>query len=258
MARLRYRNSWFDEVDATAFYEAELEAVILQNPDLLSPGSRLVPFAQSISSNAQTSHRPDLALIDGQYRFWWIIEVELTSHSLRRHVLPQVQTFVEGRYTEDHVKALLRQGPDLDERRVAEMMRGDTPQVVVIADRFLDEWDRELRRIGVYYAVVKLFRSEENADIVYFDGSLPNLAAHHISRAVPTGIPRTLRLLSPAAVPGKNGSTFQIYFHGRASRWTRIDTENITFMAACDPLDLGRVRFFVLENDGDRLVLREG
>jgi hypothetical protein len=258
MARLRYRDSWFDEVDATTFYETELEAVILQNSEMLLPGGHLIPFKPLISDYTQTSNCPDLALIDSNYRFWWVIEVELTSHSLYGHVLPQVRTFVEGRYNHDHVRAMLRQQPSLDERRLTEMMRGDSPEVVVIANRFLDEWHRELRKIGVHYAVLNLFRSPENVDIVYFDGSLPSLSPQHMSRAVPIGIPRTLRLLSPAAVPGSNGTPLRIFFHGRSTRWTRTDTENITFMTACDPLDIGRARYYVLETDGERMILREG
>jgi hypothetical protein len=257
MARLRYRNSWFDEVNSTSFYETEFESVLLQNADLLVPGAHLVPFKQAISDYNQTSNCPDLALIDPAYRFWWVIEVELTSHSLRGHVLPQVRTFVEGRYGPEHVRALLRYGPALDERRLREMLRGDPPEIVVIADRFLDEWQRELRKVGVHYAVFNLFRSPENLDIMYFDGSLPSLNAHHISRAIPIGITRMLRLLSPAAVPGENGSTLQVFFHGRPTMWTRVDTDNLTFLTLRDPLEIGKARSYVLESDGERLVLRE-
>lgn len=257
MARLRYRNSWFEEVDSTTFYETEFEAVILQNADLLVPGAHLLSFKQAISDEALNSNCPDLALIDPQYRFWWVIEVELTSHGLFNHVLPQVMTFVEGRYGREHVRALLRQNPALDERRLTDMLRGDAPEVVVIANRFLDQWQRELHRIGVHYAVFNLFRSAENIDIMYFDGSLPSLSSQHLSRAVPVGVPRMLRLLSPAAVPGANGTKLRISFRGRPTIWTRVDTENLSFMTSHEPLDVIRGRSYVLESDGERLVLRE-
>jgi len=256
MARLRYRDSWFDEVDATAFYENEFESIILQNASLLAPGAHLVPFKEVVS-DSYASNCPDLALIDEEYRYWWVIEVELTSHSLSSHVLPQVRTFVEGRYGEDHVRALLRHAPFLDERRLRDMMRGESPEIVVIANRFVDAWHRELRKVGVHFAVFNLFRSAENADIMYFDGNLPSFDRRHISRAVPIGIPRSLRLLSPAAVPGENGATLRVIYRGQPTRWRRVDTENITFVTCCDPLDIGRARSYLLESDGERLVLRE-
>jgi hypothetical protein len=35
------------------------------------------------------SKKPDLALIDRDYRAWWVVEVELAHHSLHHHVLPE-------------------------------------------------------------------------------------------------------------------------------------------------------------------------
>lgn len=258
MPRLRYRDQWFDEVDATRFYETELEAVILQNPGLLQVGAHLVPFKERVSDSRFNVHCPDLALIDPEYRFWWVIEVELTSHSLHNHVLPQVRTFSDGCYGPEHARALRRQNNNLDEIRLSEMLRGSPPQIVVIADRYLDEWHAELRQIGVHYAIFNVFRSAESADIMFFDGSLPSLKTEHISRAVPVnGIPRMLRLLSPGGIPGSDRSRLTVFFEGRLTVWMRVDIKNRCFITPHEPLSLRRGKSYILENDEDRLVLRE-
>jgi hypothetical protein len=258
MPRLRFRDEWFDEVDATRFYESEFEAVILQNPDLLCPGAFLVPFKERIQDSSLNVHCADLALIDRDYRFWWVIEVELTSHSLYSHVLPQVSTFLDGYYGTQHARALLKTQHELEEIRLHDMLRGEQPRVVVIADRFLDDWRSELRHVGAYYAVLNVFRSPENADIIYFDGILPAIAAQHISRAVPVnGIPRMLRLLSPGGIPGSDRSRLKVFFEGRPTTWMRVETNKQCFITPHEPLNLAKRRSYVLETDGDRLILRE-
>ena len=101
-----------------AFFESEFEAVILQNVHLLCPNAILVPFKQTVFVSEYESKRPDLALIDLDYRFWWVIEVELASHSLSGHVVPQTRVLLEGRYGTEHIDALLRQKPSLDRDRL--------------------------------------------------------------------------------------------------------------------------------------------
>src|SRR5689334_16688900 len=50
--------------------------------------------------------RPDLALVAKDLSHWFVIEVELISHSLEGHVLPQVRTFRYGEPQRDCISVL--------------------------------------------------------------------------------------------------------------------------------------------------------
>ena len=91
--------------------------------------------SHSVKHVGREKHRRDLALIDPQYRYWWVIEVELIGHSLQGHVIPQVRTFVEGRYDKTHAAALAKRSKKLDPQKLAAMMLGEAPNVVVISNR---------------------------------------------------------------------------------------------------------------------------
>lgn len=229
MARVRFNDQWFDEIDAKTFYEAGFEAVILQNAHLLRQNAFLTPFKTVVEASGERLSIPDLALIDAEYRFWWIIEVELNNHSLKQHVLPQVGTFIDGDYNWRHVDALLGDSR-LDGDRLEAMLKGDPPKVVVISNEYDDAWKRELDPLGVAYAVFRIFRSSELRDIVYFEGDLPNFATEHVTRLTPTLIPRHMRIASPGALPA-GLEPLMLLFEGKQTIWKRVETKTDCYLA---------------------------
>ncbi len=260
MARLRHRDEWFIEIDPQAFFESEFEAVILQNVHLLCPGAILVPFKQTVFSSEFESKKPDLALIDLEYRFWWVIEVELAHHSLSSHVIPQTRVLVEGRYGDSHVAALLRQNASLDPVRLEAMMRGEPPQVVVVSNKYDERWDRELRALGVAYSVFNVFRSTLNNDIFLFDGSLPEHGGNQLTIISPAkGLPRFFRVHSPGALPVADGESATILVEGRQTSWRRIDIKNQCYLAAEGRFSLAADRPYILYRlDDGSLSIRKG
>jgi hypothetical protein len=260
MARLRHKDEWFIEIDPLAFFETEFEGVILQNVHLLHPDAILLPFKQTVFSSEYESKKPDLALIDRDYRFWWVIEVELASHSLSSHVIPQTRVLVDGRYGDEHISALLRASPELDRDRLESMMRGEPPRVVVISNRYDPRWDRELAAIGVAYSVFNVFRSTLNNDIFLFDGSLPQEAGHHVSIITPAkGIPRFFRVHSPGALPVQPGEIVGMLVDDRQTTWRRIDIKNECYLAIEGRATISADRPYVIErHESGMLVLKEG
>jgi hypothetical protein len=260
MARLRHKDEWFIEIDPQAFFETEFEAVILQNVHLLHPNAILLPFKQTVFSSEYESKKPDLALIDLEYRFWWVIEVELASHSLASHVVPQTRVLVEGHYGDEHVDALLRADPGLDRARLESMMRGEPPRIVVISNRYDARWDRELATIGVAYSVFNVFRSTLNNDIFLFDGSLPQEAGDQVTVITPAkGIPRFFRVHSPGALPVGSGEIIPILVEGRRTIWRRIDIKNQCYLAIHGRTTISADRPYVVERQSSgMLILKEG
>lgn len=229
MARVRFDDQWFDEIDAKTFYETGFEAVILQNAHLLRPNAFLMPLKVAVEASGDRRAIPDLALIDAEYRFWWIIEVELSHHSLKGHVLPQVGTFIDGDYNWRHVDALVADAR-LDGDRLEAMLKGDPPKVVVISNDYDPAWKRELGPLGVAYAVFRIFRSSGRRDVVYFDGNLPNYATEQVTRLSPTLIPRHLRIASPGALPA-SVEPLTLLFEGKQTIWKRVETKTDCYLA---------------------------
>ena len=260
MARLRHKDEWFIEIDPQAFFETEFEAVILQNVHLLCPDAVLVPFKQTVFSSEYESKRPDLALIDKEYRFWWVIEVELASHNLAGHVIPQTRVLVDGRYGDEHVDALIRADASLDRVRLEAMMRGEPPRVVVISNRYHERWERELTAIGVAYSVFNVFRSTLNNDIFLFDGRLPEESGDQITILTPAkGIPRFFRVHSPGALPVETGKSLSMLVNGRQTSWRRVDIKNQCFLAAEGRVSISADRPYIVERQDDgNLTIREG
>lgn len=260
MARLRHKDEWFIEIDPQAFFETEFEAVILQNVHLLCPNATLVPFKQTVFSSEFESKRADLALIDNDYRFWWVIEVELAHHSLASHVIPQTRVLVDGRYGDEHIDALLRADPSLDRNRLDAMMRGESPRVVVVSNRFDERWERELATIGVSYSVFNVFRSTLNNDIFLFDGHLPEESGDQLTVLTPAkGIPRFFRVHSPGALPIATGEAVQMLVNGRQTSWRRIDTKNQCYLAVEGRVTISADRPYIIERQDDGiLIIREG
>jgi hypothetical protein len=97
MARLLVGSEWYDAVASEDFYEVQFEGLVLQNAASLYPSYFAVPFKTTVTSE-HGSKKPDLALIDRDYRAWWVVEVELAHHSLHHHALPQVQVLATAEY----------------------------------------------------------------------------------------------------------------------------------------------------------------
>lgn len=260
MARLRHKDEWFIEIDPEAFFESEFEAVILQNVHLLCPNAVLVPFKQTVFASEYESKRPDLALIDLEYRFWWVIEVELASHSLSTHVVPQTRVLLDGRYGAEHIEALLRQKPSLDRDRLEAMTRGEPPKVVVISNKYDVRWEQELSSLGVAYSVFNVFRSTLNNDIFLFDGRLPDEGGDLLTIISPAkGMPRFFRVHSPGALPVGDGESVYILIDGRSTSWRRLDTKDKCFLAAEGRFSINGDRTYSVERLEDgTLSIRTG
>lgn len=134
MPRLMLEGRWFDPVSARSLYEADYENALVAHARHLFPGYRCVPFKFPVESEFGTGI-PDLALIDNDYRSWYVVEVELDTHPLRGHVEEQVQKFASGKYDETHALYIHRKAPDLSLDSLKQMLLGDQPRVLVLVSR---------------------------------------------------------------------------------------------------------------------------
>src|SRR5262245_12721093 len=101
MPRILIKGSWYDPVAGSSLYEADYENAIIAHSAGLFPGFFCCKFKALIDSEYGRA-RPDLALVDEEYRSWYVVEVELDEHPLESHVEEQVRKFAYGVYTKEH------------------------------------------------------------------------------------------------------------------------------------------------------------
>lgn len=252
MPRLLIGREWYEGLASEAWPESEYEAVIQNSADLLFPTWYLVPFKTMIEG-AEGVKKPDFALIDRQYRQWWIVEVELGHHNLNQHVLPQVETFQTARLTSSHATYLAAQQPDLDENMLWQMMRGAPPRVLVAVNQPRPNWVQPLAAKNAILMVVEPFRSHQNRVVLRVNGEQPEVAPEIMSRCQ-RHLARMFILESPAQLGGGHTDHFEIEFEGETSTWVRVDMADAVYLRALRGNVLGGAgRATLIRDDQGRL-----
>lgn len=190
--RLLFDDEWFDAVASSGQYEHDFEAIVTHRARSLFAGYHALPFKVAVESEHERK-MPDLALVDLEYRDWWVVEVEMAHHSLHGHVLPQVEVFANGVYTEEHVTHMAKQASRLSPWFLRDMMKAAQPGVLVVVNKGVPGWMEAVERAGGRLAIVEVFRSERNRHVLRVDGYWPVV---HRSDVVTSGqLDRTLSSL---------------------------------------------------------------
>lgn len=259
MARLLIDGEWYDALSPDAIFERDFEELLLANAAHLYPAFVATRFKATVESEYGRA-RADLALIDRDYRTWWVVEVELGSHPLRAHVEGQVAVLATGRYGEDEAHGLSRQGTALNFDALCEMMRGQQPRVLVIVNQSRPEWASTLARWNAMVGVAEVFRSRDGRMVLRINGEHPQAVGDVLSVCrVDNVLPSSLRVDSPAGLGFSADESAEVWFDGSLTPWSRLDTGGGTWLIPTGryPLPAG-VRTFVLRRGQDgRLGLEE-
>jgi len=250
MSKILYNDEWYESVSSTALYEDEFERLVLSRSVLLYPNYLTTQFKKVVQSDTDATE-PDMALIDIQYRIWWIIEVEMTHHSLRDHVLPQVEILSKAKYGESEADYLLAQDTRLERDKLVDMMKGIQPRVLVIVNGPSPAWKEPLIKLNALLQIIEVFRSEKNHHIVRINGENPTMVQNNLVSMchADTGMPRLLVVSSPAGLGITQGQKCEIEFEGGLTEWERIDSSTGVWL---NPL-----RRSPLNSEYDYLIIRD-
>ena len=256
MPRLYHKGEWFDEISPSALAEAEFEDLLVQNAEIIRANTVIVPFKKTVYSQ-EGSARADLAMVSNDYRHWVVVEVEMSRHDLYSHVIPQVRTLREARYTQEFVDYIHVKCPALDREKLSDMMRGDPPDVLVIVNKPDVEWQNELRRYSAHMMVFEIFRSVLNKTIFVIDGEPPKLAHNFLSELSFGLLPRCLTLSSPGALAVQSGVRFPILIEGQITYWERFHTATGVYLTPVGnlPIDAGR-RYALIRSESGEYMIR--
>jgi hypothetical protein len=157
----------YELCDPTSVLEAEFEALVIRLLPHLYPGSVVFPFRPNVRFG-DAVWRPDLALVEEHRRYWFVIEVEIATHHLEKHVIPQVTAFSEGTYGTDASEQLAK-GLGISSGAAETLLSFIPRSVVVISNRYDELWTRKLDAIGVQHVAIATYRN-----------GLTNQTVHHV------------------------------------------------------------------------------
>ena len=257
MARFLLRDEWFDQLSSTSLYEHEYERLLLSNSQALFPDYHVVDFKPIIQSEHGAA-RPDLALVDRELRLWWIVEVELAHHSLKGHVLPQVEVLTAGRYGANEAALLHHAIPELASEAASDLVKGAHPSVLVIVNQTRPGWQGAIEQIGASLMIAEVFRSSRNVHAIRANGTYPTTGGDFVSDCVVDRLlPGFLVVQSPARLGTPRGDLHEIEIAGTITEWTRFDVQDKVWLRprGGDPLEGRRGPFRLSRGEDDRLLL---
>lgn len=238
MSRVLKEGNWFEEISSNSLYETEYEKLIIQEAPHLFPGHHLVPFKKLVSSQ-DGDGKPDMALIDNQYRNWSVVEVELGHHALNSHVLRQVSIFRDAIYGSDDAKYLFSKAQNLNHDRLEDLMKGAQPEVTVISNKPSAEWDAELSKAKANFLVIEIFRSAKNEHLFSVQGEIRSPSVEIVSKCRTSPVLTTMvELDSPAALGAGASGTFTIMLDGSPTYWSKLVAKNAVYLT---PVGSGRL-----------------
>ena len=187
MTRLLANNSWYDALAPGSLYEDSYQNILLEKSSQLFPHYICIQYDRLLSS-PEGKVKPDLALIDKSYRHWVVIEVELLTHSLARHVRPQMLKLTSARYGSADGEWICDHHPNVFLReRLCDLTDSVYPTVLLIANGHDQSWHDELKDISMEIMVIELFRNRLDDVLLSISGSLPSLDSASVTNLLPAG-----------------------------------------------------------------------
>jgi len=195
------------------------------------PEYYVIPFKPQIQSDFDLV-KPDLAIIEKNYRYWWVVEIELCTHSLFDHIIPQLKKLKSAQYDLSLVDNFCRELPTLEKSKIVDMLKGKPPEVLLILNKPMEAWVSELRRLNVLCMIIEAFRSERNSLLLRINGEYPKLETQSISLCYLDSIlPNLVVLESPGGVDFTTGQEIKITYENCITTWNRVDIHDKVFLA---------------------------
>jgi hypothetical protein len=166
----------FNLWDADALSESEFEHTVAQALTAIYPDYNCFIFTGGFRFDDKV-FKPDLALVAKDYSHWFVIEVELTSHSFERHVVPQIRAFQYGNPEEDCVSILSKRLGHTTQQ-ILTFLRYVPRNVAVIANKHNSEWELALRHLSVQFLSISAFHSAAGTKAIQMHGHLQVLKEH--------------------------------------------------------------------------------
>jgi hypothetical protein len=259
MARILINHEWYDELSSTALYETDFENIVTDQAPMIFPDYFVSPFKVQVFTDDDIVI-PDLALIDKDYRGWWVVEIEMSYHSFESHILPQVSKLSRGSYGVTQADYLYSHLSGLDKGKVYDMMKGKQPQVLVIVNNPMPNWSIILTRLNTLLSVVEVFRSDKNKYVFRVNGEYPIISRDFVTDcAYDSLLPRFIVIQSPASLGIPNRGQLRIQYENCITEWVRIDGQDRVWLSpiSLNPLPKEKIFSIYRANDGSLMFSKK-
>lgn len=160
----------FDMLDPDIVSEQEFEHCLATILPCFYQDYTVFVFGGSFQYDTQ-ARRPDLAMVAKDFSHWFIIEVELVTHSLDKHVLPQVKAFRYGQPQSDCI-SILRRELNVSATQAETLLHHVPRGVAVIANKPEPKWDVVLRAHDIQMLSAIRYSTPNGPTAVALSGSL--------------------------------------------------------------------------------------
>ncbi|OZI08256.1 hypothetical protein BWI93_10335 [Siphonobacter sp. BAB-5385] len=262
---------WYEELNlVSSISETDLENKILQNCKEVFAEYNVISFKYDIVSGKDTK-RPDLLMIDKNYKEWWFIEVEKISHTLN-HIIDQVNVFKNPEFNSLVLsKYIVRKGEEVgisfDESKVYNLIDNIPPKVMVIIDQnpTNTKLHNELNKIGVKLCVFQIFKNTNSTELYRINGFYPyvKIEASHCKINAP-GASNVLTVINSDILNGiADDVEFSIYDHtSRITVWKKKTLRNKVYISSvgANPILTGKDYVLIpnkVYEEGDTISLEK-
>jgi len=245
------------------FYDNESHFTVIVKTELgkVLPGFAIVDFSPFVIGDEGSRRRPDLAFVARNYSMWVVVEVELDKHPLDLHVVPQIQAFTSGRYSESHAALLYDKDPTLDLERLCDLTNHVPPVVsVVVNSRSVlgNGWGVVESEHSAKLTFLESFRADDGDVIVSISGYLPAPESRRIARLRKQQMMNALLCSRPADIPEAIGDVIRLYWGDRPHFWQIIRTKDSVILQAPGGFTVRSDRNYeVIQTDEGRFRLQE-
>ncbi|MGI0015911.1 MAG: hypothetical protein ACREBU_21030, partial [Nitrososphaera sp.] len=215
-----------DQVDPTSILEKDFKKTVTRLLKKLYPLSIVFPFEPVVIQN-NIGWKPDLALVNKAFEFWYVIEVETILHSLQKHVIPQVIAFRDGIYGEDAALTLSKNlNITVDQART--FIKHVPRYVGVVANHDEPAWQQSLSSENIQFVSITEFAeiSGQKLDLVH--GAL-NPAERSIGFGQVLATSRAIRVPIVHSAYWSDGE-YRIADPGGTGEWTCTIEDNVAWL----------------------------
>jgi hypothetical protein len=149
-----------DVYERVRLLEADYETTVLKFGVTIFPGWRLVGWKPMLRTTIGQGVMPDAALVDLESNEWYVVELELASHSVDEHIRPQLERLRYAIYGDDLAPDLAKAtGRSEDAVR---LMLSRRPNFLCLVDADSVDVRLACREFGFEYAVAEPLKSDAN------------------------------------------------------------------------------------------------
>lgn len=134
--------------------EQQFEEQVLRVVSQIMPNYKAAGWKPLVKDLHGHGAKPDIAIVSNEIDDWYVVEVELASHSVSGHIAPQLETLGNGIYDRSLVPSLQQAFPGVGTETLTRLTTRD-PGLLCIVDQYTEPISRTCRSSGFDLAVLE-------------------------------------------------------------------------------------------------------